>query len=268
VIYSVLKTIALRVLPSAWLWPLKSWHYTRTLRRFDEREEPDLAVIRGIVEPGSVAVDLGANIGVYTKVLAQLVGPNGRVLSVEPVPDTYRILATNVRRLALRNVTPVNAAVSDRTGSVTMEIPRYASGGGNFYQAHIVDSRNTSDDGVARISVPATTVDDLLSDDDAARVGVVKCDVEGHELACLAGAKRLLARARPVWLIEASGDPDLPTSSASRVCAILASHGYAPWIYVAGELRLRMPGQRSVNLFFFTDEHVRRLHERATHLLP
>lgn len=268
-IYSFVKRLLLAHVPERWLRPLKEWHYARTLRSFDERLEPDLAIVRLVVVPGNTVVDLGANIGVYTKVLAQLVGPTGKVLSVEPIPETYEILAGNVRRLGLRNVTPINAAVSNASGHVTMEVPRYNSGGGNFYQAHIVvpESRSPAAAATERVQVAARTLDEIVSFARVQQVQFVKCDVEGHELACLAGAQAVLETQRPVWLIEVSGDPDVPNANAQLVLDALQQRSYRPWLYNGRQIVRRRPGDRSINLFFFTDEHLRLLRQRAPSLV-
>src|SRR4051812_25321597 len=140
-VYSFFKNRALAYLPEPVLAPIRAWHYARVLRSFSDTEEPDIAVVRKLIEPGSVAVDLGANIGVYTKVLSELVGAEGRVLSVEPIPQTFAVLSRNVRSLGLKNVICVNVAVSDVNGEAVMELPDNAGGGTNFYQARVIDTQ-------------------------------------------------------------------------------------------------------------------------------
>lgn len=85
-LYSLLKHLALTLLPEEAHRPLRRWHYRRVLRSSTDADEPDLKVVRELVEPGITAVDLGANIGIYTKALSDLVGPSGKVISVEPIP--------------------------------------------------------------------------------------------------------------------------------------------------------------------------------------
>jgi FkbM family methyltransferase len=267
--YTFVKGLLLAHLPRRWLRPLKEWHYVRVLRTFDERQEPDLVIVRQLVAPGATVLDLGANIGLYTKVLSELVGNAGRVLSIEPMPETFAILSRNVHRLGLRNVTLINAAVSNTGRSVTMEVPRYSSGGGNFYEARIVtmESRSGRSESTQHVQVTARTLDDIVSSADVQDVQFVKCDVEGHELACLAGATSLLERQRPMWLIEVSGDPDVPDANARRVLDAMRPRGYRPWLYNGRQLVERRQGDRSINLFFFTEEHVRHLRERTPSLI-
>src|SRR5205085_124602 len=72
------KRLALRFLPDRVLQKLKKIHYAKALRAASELGEPDLKVVRHLVGPGSHVIDVGANFGVYTKFLAELVQPSGR----------------------------------------------------------------------------------------------------------------------------------------------------------------------------------------------
>jgi len=267
-IVDALKSLVLRSLPDSLLQHLKKQRYLRTLRDFDPAEEPDLAIVGQLVRAGECAIDLGANVGVYTHFLSRHVGPDGQVLAVEPMPTTFEILRFGVERLGLANVTLRQCAVSDQAGRVTMQVPHYASGGENFYQARIVrDDAAAPDAGLRAESVETRTLDGLARDL-AGEVTFVKCDVEGHELQALAGAGALLGRAGAAWLIEISGDPDVADSSADRLFRRMAEVGYRPYWYDGRELRARRPGDTSVNFFFLTDTHLERLGERGVAIVP
>jgi FkbM family methyltransferase len=259
-----LKAQALTRLPDSWLRALKGRHYERVLRRLKEDEEPDLTVVRQLVAPNTTAIDLGANIGVYTKVLSSLVGRSGRVISVEPVAETFGILSRNVQALGMKNVMLVNAAISDKDEIVTMEVPDYESGGANFYQAQVVDIESAPPRAGRHIRVPSVTLDEIASGEDS--VAFVKCDIEGHELRCLAGAQSVIATHHPAWLIEIWGDPDDAGSHAAAVFAVLEAGGYAGWFFDGRLLHLRRPGDRSTNYFFLTATHVSDLQGTAPHL--
>lgn len=264
--YELLKTQALRYLPDAWLQRLKRAHYVRMLRSLDESSEPDLQVVRRIVAPGDTVIDVGANVGVYTKVLSEAVGTAGLVISVEPVPQTFRILRHAVEALALGNVRTVNAAVSDAEGVLRMIVPDYDMGGSNFYQARIVSGDGEGERSARdALEVRATTLDRIADELDA--IAFIKCDVEGHEAACLDGAIRVLADRRPAWLIEISGDPDEPGGAAAGVLDRMAAVGYTPWWFDGRALRRRRVGDASVNYFFLTDRHAAELAARVPGLV-
>lgn len=250
---SVLKRAALRFLPDRLLAAAKRRHYYRLLTRTTRMDEPEMDVLRLLARPGDRVLDIGANVGAYTKCLAERVGPRGRVISVEPVPATFAILAYNVRRCGFRNVDLVRCAVSDRTGDVRMHVPSYATGGENFYQAHIVD--DAASGGSESFSVPAATVDSIVAAHGGGTVSLIKCDVEGRELSCVQGASGTIERSRPAWLIEVSGDPDAHTSSAAELCRSLAEAGYGIYTYDGRGLRTRRRGETAVNYFFLAETH-------------
>ena len=260
-----LKTQALTRLPEPWLRILRRQHYARTVRKFNEHDEPDLAIVRHLVAFGTTAVDLGANIGVYTKILSTLVGPNGRVVSVEPVAETVSYLSRNVRVLRMVNVTVVHAAVSNATGTVSMEIPVNESGGPYFTRARVVDIERGRTLGHRSVRVRSMTLDEITVA--AERISFIKCDVEGHELECLAGAESVIEKHHPAWLIEVWGDPDRAGSRAARVFSALDARGYTDWLFDGRFLRRRRPGDQSVNYFFLTSEHLARLRHLAPALL-
>jgi FkbM family methyltransferase len=264
-IYSFLKRRALTLLPDSILQPLRVWHHRSTLRSPPDVDEPDLTVVRELVEDGSMAVDLGANIGVYTKVLSDIVGSMGNVISVEPVPQTFAVLSRLIRSLGMDNVSCVNLAISDSVGEVVMELPNYETGGTNYYQATVVSE---TDQGIAsskqRVRVPSLTLDELVAG--KGKVSFVKCDVEGHELACLAGAEKVLRSDSPAWLVEIWGDPDEAGSRAMQTFSVFEGFSYESWWFDGRRLKKRRPGERSTNYFFLRDAHIARLTSRAPHL--
>lgn len=264
-VYSFLKSRALRLLPDSVLQPLRVWHHRRVLGSFSDSEEPDLVVIRQLVQRGTIAVDLGANFGMYTKVLSDLVGPTGSVISVEPVPQTFEALSRNIRSLGMSNVSCVNVAISDRDGDVVMELPNYDSGGINFYQATVVATADKSiADSNKHVRVPALRLDTLVAG--KGKVGFVKCDVEGHELACLSGAEMVLNSHGPAWLVEVFGNPDKPGTGAMNVFRIFQDLSYVSWWFDGHRLVKRQPGDRSTNYFFLKQTHIAKLRESAPQL--
>jgi FkbM family methyltransferase len=229
-------------------------YYARLLRAAGERDEVDLAFLKHVVPRGACVVDAGASIGLYTRFLSALVGPQGRVYAVEPVPETFDVLASNVRRLGLDNVQALNYALSDVDGTLEMEVPLWPEGGENLYEARAAAPGAGS--GLRRILVPSRKLDTLLPD---RTVAFVKCDVEGHELRGLAGAAETVRRSRPAWLLEVWGDPDERDSHAREVFGAMADLGYEAHCYDGSRLEPRRPGRRSVNYWFLLPEHVKAL---------
>lgn len=158
-------------------------------------DEKEFSLLDEWVSEGDWVIDVGANIGHYTLKLSSIVGATGRVLAFEPVTATFELLASNVARAGIGNVTLLNAASSDKTEVVEMEIPSFDSGLDNYYMANISDSGD--------VSCLTLAVDSLNLKQ---RVGFVKIDAEGHELPVLAGMRELLLRDKPVLVVEFSDD--------------------------------------------------------------
>jgi FkbM family methyltransferase len=255
-----LKKLALKLLPDKVLHFVKKIHYARVLHSISEKEEPDLQVLKYLVGAGECVADLGANIGVYTKYLSEIVGPSGQVFSVEPIPLTFDILRSNVRKLGSKNIELRNCAISDTNGLVTMEVPKYDSGGENFYESRIVCEQ--ADNDLRTVVIPASTIDSLFS---GRPVHFIKCDTEGHELCCIQGAMRTIRASKPSWLIEISGNPDDETSSAYETFQILRESGYEAFWFDGTNLRARSLLDTSVNYFFLTSEHRQELKSKASY---
>jgi len=243
----LVKAIAWYVLPTGMLRLVRRRHYYRILTQ-GGGNEPELAVLGLFVKPGACVVDVGANFGLYTKALADLVGPSGCVYSIEPVPETFDLLAANVARLGLSNVVPMRRALSDTDGErVRLVVPKMGRFGlENPYQARIVRGPAQG----REVMAETCTLDRLLAERPG-QVSFVKCDVEGHELACLRGAVDLIRRSRPTWLLEVSGDARVDGSSARSVFSLMREFGYRTYVLDGKALRPCRPDEAPhVNYFF------------------
>ena len=247
------KGMLARVLPE-WLFArLAERHYLRVVRSFFAPEAPLFAQL---VDRGDHVVDLGANIGWYTRILSEAVGSVGRVYSVEPIPRTFRFLEYSVRTLGLTNVTLFNCATSDRDGTAVMQVPREA-GAENFYQASIIPAGD-ADPRLRHVEVRLASLDTLLANV-AVPITFIKCDVEGHEANALLGACATITRFHPAMFVELTSDPDEEGSAASGLVRWLEQQGYGTYWLRDGTLARRVHGESSVNYFFLGETHVDRL---------
>ena len=249
-----MKGLLLRVLPEFVLSRLKRIHYVRALASFSEVE---VAVIKELVVKGDRALDVGANVGWYTRILSELVGESGRVYSIEPIPETFALLSYCVKKLHLSNVETFNYAVSDKDGIVRMEIPKYGGGGDNYYQSRIVEGG--SGEGALRShAVESRSIDSLFPAAET-RISFIKCDVEGHELAVARGAENVTRRSFPAWLVEVSSNPDEDGTEARLLFSHYEQMGYGAYWYADETLHLRRKGEQPTNCFFLRENHVARL---------
>jgi FkbM family methyltransferase len=137
-------------------------------------------------------IDIGANVGWYSCLMAHSGLPtDGKILAVEPNPAVLPYLRANAARYPQITVMPFAAAA--QPGETT------------FYAAASSDLSSALRAVGEPLKVPAATVDQLAADYlQESHIDLVKCDVEGGELAVLRGARRLQASPRPpIWLMEA-----------------------------------------------------------------
>ncbi|MDP1838059.1 MAG: FkbM family methyltransferase [Reyranella sp.] len=153
-----------------------------------------------LLKPGMVFVDVGANDGYYTLFAARRVGPEGRVVSVEPSSRERGHLERNIARNGIGNVTIVPAALGAAAGHADLHLAHGVHTGhntlGQFAHDDVVPAR------VER--VPLETLDAVVTRLGLPRVDVVKIDVEGGEANVIAGARAMLAAMRPVLMMEVS----------------------------------------------------------------
>jgi FkbM family methyltransferase len=187
-----LKRLAAQ-LPQPLQHELRRFYFRRQIRanRFFTSEK-EYGLLPKLLTPGDWVLDIGANVGHYTKRMSELVGPTGRVIAFEPVPDTFALLTANARLFAHANVSLLNVAASDCAGAVGMRIPDFSEGLKNYYQASIASD-------AAELIAFTLPVDALGL---PATIQLVKIDVEGHEMAVLRGMRQLLTRDRPVLILE------------------------------------------------------------------
>jgi FkbM family methyltransferase len=176
------------------------------------------AVMRTVLSAGAGFIDVGANLGYYTRLAAHLVGPNGRVVAFEPVPETCRLLRRNTHEFG--QVLAEEYAVADSEATVEFYVHPSADQSSLFPTA-----------ATRKISVPTRVLDDW--NDRLERCDMIKMDIEGAEMAALRGARKLLARCKPLVFFEYApetiGMTGATISDYERLFAGVADGGYTLW---------------------------------------
>lgn len=144
------------------------------------------------VSPGMQAVDVGAHAGYHTLALAQLVGPGGSVVAVEPNPASAALLAANV---ALNGHAKTVAVHEIALGHLDQGTGRLCVPPGEPKNAHL-----TQDEAAPGLGVATRSLDALVGA--TGRVDFLKIDAEGSEAMILEGAMRTLRRERPSIVLE------------------------------------------------------------------
>lgn len=192
------------------------------------QDAAEFAAIPRLVRPGDVAIDVGANIGVYSVLLSRLCGGAGSVWAFEPVPDTCWRLRETLALNRCANVQPVQAAVCESDGCATMNL---------FDPGHCVwNSLGTPEmgpDGAktlphSSVNVPSVSLDSFCDREGIDRINFLKVDVEGFELSVFKGAQALLRDHRVDYIcFEISQQPLKGAGfSSKQVLAELEKWGY------------------------------------------
>ena len=169
------------------------------------------------VSEGDVCVDVGAFVGYYTLLFANLVGASGKVIAFEPDVENFSVLEANVKLNKLHNVNLNQMAVSNDSGK------------GSLYRCNVHDAGHTTFPHEDCASEPVVIDTIKLDDIPLERVDLLKIDVQGSDLAVLQGAVDLLARNpqitlmveyEPYLLLAAGYDP-------SELLSFLTQSGFS-----------------------------------------
>lgn len=223
---ATLKSAAFRIAPESVIRAARRFHYIRSIPNLPV--ERDLAGCLSLLKPTDTVLDVGANIGRWTYQFSKAV-PQGRVYAFEPIPETFHYLEGTAEKLS--NVTALNVAASDCKGSFLMTVPEYEGGGRDLYRAEIRDDGN--------VSIQTDTLDNLFPDTAPA---LIKCDVEGHEVQCINGARKMISASHPAWMIEVEH---------SETFELMGSLDYKPFAFDGQKFVEWHDGIKSANTFFF-----------------
>lgn len=208
----------------------------RRLRSANYEREMELLDL--LCDRGRPSIDVGAKIGMYTYRIRR---HSSEVIAFEPIPMFNRVLRAVFEGKRGR-IEPY--AVSDRRGTAKLRLPYGHDGKPKFGRSTIDPANRFDPEIIARtdeIEVGTRRIDDY----DFPNVGLIKIDVEGHELAVLDGAAATLARDTPNLLIECNDEhqPD----AVKRLGAWLRAHEYTAVFLDGRELRPVDEYQRDVH---------------------
>jgi FkbM family methyltransferase len=190
-------------------------------------EARDIGVLERLVAPGSVVIDVGANVGFFTRFFARCVRAGGHVISIEPEAENFARLERMVARQGLGSVVErIQAVAAERSGSLRLKINA----------KHPADHR-IAEDGIL---VTAVSLDQLISARSWPHVSLVKIDVQGAEEMVIRGAAETIARFHPALFLEVD-DEGLRRmkSSARQLFEVLGQQGYG--IHCIRDWRISQP---------------------------
>jgi FkbM family methyltransferase len=168
-------------------FPLYNFSYSRFKLKNDAFE---IEVLKEIIKPGSYILDIGANIGFYSKILSKIVGDQGQVFCFEPDKINFNYLKKNTA--SLKNVTLFNNAVSDKKDVIKVYTSKLLNVDHRTYPVNDYESIE---------EINAVSIDDLIRDKIIGKVDCIKIDIQGYELFAFKGMLNLLNSNRDLKII-------------------------------------------------------------------
>jgi len=142
------------------------------------------------LKPGMTFVDVGANIGLFSLMAARAVGPTGHVYAFEPDAGNAALLRKNIEQNGYSNVTVIQKAVSDKSGTITLHQSGFNTGDHRTYEVS---------KGRRQITIDCVSLDDYFPADK--HIDMLKMDIEGYEETAYKGMKRIVSAHKPPQLI-------------------------------------------------------------------
>lgn len=171
--------------------------------------EPETtSLFKKIVKPGMAVIDIGAHIGYYTRIAADLAGTGGIIYAFEADPENFVLLQKNTSRL--KNVRPYQLAITDKTGWVDFYHYDEKSGVGSTLPNVPLNFKKR------KISVKAADLDSFFTQLGVSKIDLIKMDIEGGEYAAMQGMKKILSQNQspaliaefaPAWVQAAGNTP-------------------------------------------------------------
>lgn len=155
-------------------------------------EKESIGWCRKLVRRGAVAVDIGAHIGYYTRILSRLVGRSGHVFAFEPCSENFVVLSKNLSQQQYRNVTVFKKAVGAQNAQAILFI---SPGHSN----HSLNAGFTESVGQEQVEI--IPLDLVLEQQRISRVDFIKVDVEGFEIEVLNGMRGIIAKSPDMHML-------------------------------------------------------------------
>ena len=191
---------------------IHAYRYLRHIALFPF--EPEIKLVREFLDPTKIAIDVGADVGLYTSILA---ARSAHTIAIEPNPNSAECL----RSLRLTRCEVIEAAASNVDGNSSLRVPHKDK---TEYRAlgSLSDRNPVRSASYREYKVRTVALDSLLATRPVP-VSLIKIDVEGYELAVLEGAAETIKAHRPVLLIEIEFRHG---SDVERVFEFLTARGY------------------------------------------
>jgi len=187
-----------------------------------EREE---AFLEKLNLTGQTVYDIGGDQGIYTLFFARKVGGQGRVITFEPNPTSYKQIITNVELNKFHHVEVRNIGLGEQKSKLTFAFPGFDPGRGSADEK--IREQILQEKGARVMEIKINPLDDEIAEAKLPQPAFAKIDVEGLEMSVLLGMKQTLLNHRPQLFIEIHGaDVESKTQNIRQVVSYLLECGY------------------------------------------
>ncbi len=180
------------------LFPQENWG-TKLRYLLGWYEHETVIISKKYIKPGMKILDIGGDIGYFTRLFSKLTGQTGTVWVFEPEPNSYKMLRKNISSSKYKNVISIPKALSDKEEIVTlfqMDVPAKHS----FYNTSKINNEIKCK---KEIKIHATTIDNFLELQGNPKIDFIKMDIEGAEPKALKGMLKTAKKSRKlIMLIE------------------------------------------------------------------
>ncbi len=159
-------------------------------------EKQEQLFLSSVLNKGDYFIDIGANIGLFTLIAADIVGRSGRVIAFEPTPETYRRLLGNIELNKFDNIDAYSIGLSNSPQKLKFNISS------NGYDAWNSFANSVCSNLQEQIDVNVSTLDLVLDKYEKSKIKLVKIDAEGWEKFILQGGTNFLSNYSPQLLVE------------------------------------------------------------------
>ena len=228
--------------------------------------------LKHLVRAGDTVIDIGANLGYYSRILCRLVGPTGKVYAVEPVKPILNVLKRNVRRCGSVEIMPYALGLEEKSILMGNDSSRWAGYMGTGRNRVLENTSSPTEARQCREAARREQPTEVTYVPDGGyliefaaemkrgsrlfagltRLDFIKCDIEGYETVVIPEMAPVIEKHMPVVLIETGG------SNRRVILELLREWGYAGYVLKDGRLRSLMREEGDKDIVFIPGH---RLHD-------
>ena len=159
---------------------------------FGVYEKSETKFLNDICFEGMKVIDIGANVGYYSALTSDIVGPEGIVLAIEPDPESFKYLLKTIQASKFKNIRPFLKAASDHNNILPLFISKDNRGDNRLYQTN--QKRDY-------INVKTIRLDELIIENEIDQIDLIKIDVQGYEPKAIRGMEKIITSSKKIILL-------------------------------------------------------------------